>query len=156
MMSRKLTPLMVLALMIAGTVTSCAKRPPTPEIIVETVVLTPTPVPEPTTPTGPVMGGTVSIGQEQEPDKLVAQWSPLSVSYEVSALVNEFLLRYNPESEIVPNLATEVPTEENGGVSADGKTYTFKLRDDVTWHDGEPFPLKDVAFTIEVAADQDR
>ena len=154
-MSRKLISLMVLALMIAGTVTSCAQATPTPEIIVETVVLTPTPVPEPTTPTGPVMGGTVSIGQEQEPDKLVAQWSPLSVSYEVSALVNEFLLRYDPESEIVPNLATEVPTEENGGVSADGKTYTFKLRDDVTWHDGEPFTSKDVAFTIEVAADPD-
>jgi peptide/nickel transport system substrate-binding protein len=159
-MARKLTSLLVLAVVVTGLATSCATstpsaEAPTPEVIIQTVVVPATPAPESTAPTGPVMGGTVTIGQEQEPDKLVAQWTPLTVSYEVSALVNEFLLRYSPESEIVPNLATEVPSIENGGLSEDGLTYTFNLRDDVTWHDGEAFTSKDVAFTIEVAADPD-
>ncbi len=159
-MTRKLAAFAVLALLATGLLTSCATatpgaEAPTPETIIQTVVVEATPAPEPTTPSGPIMGGTVTIGQEQEPDKLVTQWSALTVSYEVSELVNEFLLRYNSDAEIVPNLATEVPSVENGGISADGKTYTFKLRDDVTWHDGEPFTSEDVAFTLEVAADPD-
>ncbi len=48
-----------------------------------------------------------------------------------------------------PELAAEVPTRENGGISADGLTYTFKLRNDVKWHDGTPFTAKDVVYTYE-------
>jgi peptide/nickel transport system substrate-binding protein len=158
-MTRKLAAF-VAVLVILGMLTSCATETPTaevptPESGAETPVVEATATPEPEAPTGPVAGGALTIAQEQEPDKLVSQWSALTVSYEVSALVNEFLLRYNPESEIVPNLATEVPTVENGGLSADGLTYTFNLRDDATWHDGEPFTSADVAFTLEVAADAD-
>jgi peptide/nickel transport system substrate-binding protein len=57
------------------------------------------------------------------------------------------LMKITPEGEYVANLATEVPTRENGGVSEDGLTWTFKLRDDVKWHDGEPFTARDVQFT---------
>jgi peptide/nickel transport system substrate-binding protein len=158
-MTRKLAAFVVV-LVILGMLTSCATEMPTtevptPETGAETPVAEATATSEPEAPTGPVAGGTLTIAQEQEPDKLVSQWSALTVSYEVSGLVNEFLLRYSPESEIVPNLATEVPTVENGGLSADGLTYTFNLRDDATWHDGEPFTSADVAFTLEVAADPD-
>ncbi len=41
----------------------------------------------------------------------------------------------------LPDLAVEVPTEENGGVSADGLTYTIELRDDVVWNVDEPRPV---------------
>ena len=41
----------------------------------------------------------------------------------------------------LPDLAVEVPTEENGGVSADGLTYTIELRDDVMWNVDEPRPV---------------
>ncbi len=51
--------------------------------------------------------------------------------------------------KVRPVLATEVPTVENGGVSKDGKTITYKLRKGVKWSDGKPFTSADVAFTQE-------
>jgi peptide/nickel transport system substrate-binding protein len=51
--------------------------------------------------------------------------------------------------EFVPFLATEVPSVENGGVSADGRTVTFKIRDGVVFHDGTPMTVNDVAFTFQ-------
>ena len=47
----------------------------------------------------------------------------------------------------VPVLATEVPTEANGGISKDGLTITYHLHSGVRWHDGVPFSSKDVKFT---------
>jgi peptide/nickel transport system substrate-binding protein len=49
--------------------------------------------------------------------------------------------------KVVPILATEVPTEANGGISKDGLTITYHLHEGVKWHDGEPFTSKDVKFT---------
>ena len=48
----------------------------------------------------------------------------------------------------MPILATEVPTERNGGISKDGLTITYHLRSGVQWHDGVPFTSKDVKFTL--------
>ena len=59
------------------------------------------------------------------------------------------LVGWNPDGEPYPQLALEVPTLENGGVSADGKAITFNLRPDVKWADGQPFTCEDVRFTIE-------
>ena len=50
----------------------------------------------------------------------------------------------------MPQLATEVPSTENGGISADGKTITVKLRDGVKWSDGEPVTADDVVFTYDM------
>lgn len=50
--------------------------------------------------------------------------------------------------EFVPFLATEVPSVENGGISADGTTVTFNIRDGVVFHDGTPLSVNDVAFTF--------
>ncbi|MEM6448775.1 MAG: ABC transporter substrate-binding protein [Cyanobacteria bacterium P01_D01_bin.105] len=55
------------------------------------------------------------------------------------------LYTYTPgTSDLVPQLATELPT-----ISADGLTYTIPLRDDVTLHDGTPFTAEVMAFSIE-------
>ena len=60
------------------------------------------------------------------------------------------LLDINPDDALAfPSLATQVPTRENGGISQDGLTYTFKLRNDVKWHDGQQFTAKDVVFTYQ-------
>ncbi len=47
----------------------------------------------------------------------------------------------------IPILATEVPTEQNGGISKNGLTITYHLHTGVKWHDGVPFTSKDVKFT---------
>lgn len=47
----------------------------------------------------------------------------------------------------MPDLAVDVPTLQNGGISLDGLTITYKLRSGVTWHDGSPFSAEDVKFT---------
>ena len=47
-------------------------------------------------------------------------------------------------------LATEVPSVENGGISQDGLSWRIKLRPDVKWHDGQPFTADDVKFTLDL------
>ena len=49
---------------------------------------------------------------------------------------------------LIPVLAVEVPTVANGGISPDGMTYTFKIRQDVTFHDGSYLTADDVVFSI--------
>ncbi len=109
------------------------------------------PAPTPAAAAGtPKSGGTLTVGSPQEPDRLWGPFTGLTVAQEVMLLVDGCLVRTNDKLEYVPDLATEVPTMANGGVSADGLTYTFKLRKDVKWHDGKPFTSKDVKFTYDV------
>ncbi|NNG00845.1 MAG: ABC transporter substrate-binding protein [Desulfobacteraceae bacterium] len=59
--------------------------------------------------------------------------------------------------QFVPLLATEVPTMKNGGISADGKTYTFTIRKGVKFHNGEEMTPEDVVYSIKrsMVVDQD-
>src|SRR5215469_10781616 len=65
----------------------------------------------------------------------------------------EPLAAWDPEGNLVPVLAAEIPDFENGGVAADGMSVTWKLKKDVQWHDGQPFTADDVVFNWEYAAD---
>jgi peptide/nickel transport system substrate-binding protein len=47
-----------------------------------------------------------------------------------------------------PILASEVPSVQNGGISSDGKTYTFKIRQGVKFHDGNPLTAEDVRYSL--------
>jgi peptide/nickel transport system substrate-binding protein len=51
----------------------------------------------------------------------------------------------------VPLLAVEVPTLENGGISADGRTYSFRIRKGVKFHEGGELSPEDVAYSIKRA-----
>ena len=85
---------------------------------------------------------TVYLGGE--PDTLDPQRATDTVSIAVLRQIYSTLLSINQELTVEADLAKEVPTVENGGISADGLTYTFKLRDGLTWSDGTP--LKAQAF----------
>ena len=64
-----------------------------------------------------------------------------------ASLILEPLLRVAPDGSLVPTLAAEVPTLENGGFSEDLTTLTYKLNPDIVWSDGTPFTADDVVFT---------
>ena len=66
--------------------------------------------------------------------------------------VYERLVDVGPDGpELIPSLAVEVPTQENGLVSDDRLTYTFPLREGVTFHDGSPFTADDVVYSWQRA-----
>ena len=73
-------------------------------------------------------------------------------TYETVVLNGIFsqLIRMDEAGNLVPDLALEVPTVDNGGISPDGKVFTFHLRKDAKWHDGKPVTAKDVVFTWEM------
>ena len=52
-----------------------------------------------------------------------------------------------------PVLAAEIPSRDNGGLAADGRSVVWKLKRGVTWHDGEPFTADDVIFNWQYAID---
>ena len=57
------------------------------------------------------------------------------------------LLKFDDNLNIVPDIAKEVPTTTNGGISADGLTYTFKLRNDVKFSNGDKVTAKDFIYS---------
>ncbi len=85
----------------------------------------------------------------QEPQILNPYIATQTAAGEVNSAIVEGLLGVAPDGNRFPVLATEVPTVDNGGVSEDGLTITYHLRDDVLWSDGEPFTCDDVLFTFE-------
>jgi len=72
---------------------------------------------------------------------------------EGSRIFYEPLACWDSEGNLLPILAAEIPTRENGGLSADGKSVIWKLKKGVTWHDGQPFTADDCVFTWEYAKD---
>jgi peptide/nickel transport system substrate-binding protein len=61
----------------------------------------------------------------------------------------EPLLSVNAAGVFTPVLAAEVPSRANGGLAADGKSVTYKLKPGVKWADGRPFTADDVVFTYQ-------
>ncbi|PYM20693.1 MAG: peptide ABC transporter substrate-binding protein [Candidatus Rokuibacteriota bacterium] len=70
-----------------------------------------------------------------------------------SRIFYEPLAVWDPEGNLVPVLAAEIPSVQNGAVTKDGKSVTWKLKKNVQWHDGKPFTADDVVFNWEYAAD---
>jgi peptide/nickel transport system substrate-binding protein len=64
-----------------------------------------------------------------------------------ASLILEPLMSYMPDATVIATLVEEVPSVENGGLSEDLSTVTYKILKDVKWSDGEPFTAKDVVFT---------
>jgi peptide/nickel transport system substrate-binding protein len=99
--------------------------------------------------TKPTPSGQVVIGLSQEPTVFDPRRPHIEVDDGVHMALFSALWMVDPQGVMQPRLALEAPTIANGGISADGLTWTVKLRPGVTWHDGVPFTSADVKFTIE-------
>ncbi|MBM4341561.1 MAG: ABC transporter substrate-binding protein [Deltaproteobacteria bacterium] len=93
-------------------------------------------------------GGTVVAAISANPSTLAPSMSyaisPIMVSYTMfNALVD-----YDMKGNMLPELA------ESWDFSSDGKTWTFRLRKGIKWHDGKDFSSADVAFTIKEVAEK--
>lgn len=68
----------------------------------------------------------------------------------LSEMTMAWLIKWDEHNRPYPELATEVPTQTNGGVSRDGLTITYHIRKGVKWSDGAPFDADDVVFSTAV------
>lgn len=92
-------------------------------------------------------GTLVFTGLAGEPDALNPLLSASADLYEFSHLYMSYLVESNDRGELIPELATQVPARQNGGISADGKTYVYHLRSHLRWQDGAPLTSRDVVFS---------
>lgn len=93
--------------------------------------------------------GEVKILYWQAPSIMNPYLSGGTKELEAASLVIEPLARYDQDGAMVPWLAQEVPTVENGGVSADLTQITWKLKPGLMWSDGTPVTSEDVKFSWE-------
>ncbi len=94
------------------------------------------------------------IGYDREPDTL--NRFSTHILEDVQTCIVEGLTVTDERMNVIPVLAKEVPTLENGAVRLrpdGGMDVTWKLRPAVTWHDGHPFTSDDVKFTVEALND---
>jgi peptide/nickel transport system substrate-binding protein len=86
-----------------------------------------------------------------DPDTLDPNLNYETSGGELIMNVAEGLIFYNHTdgTSYVPQLATEVPSLENGGISEDGMTYTFNIRKGVTFHNGNDLTPTDFEYTYE-------
>jgi peptide/nickel transport system substrate-binding protein len=100
-------------------------------------------------------GGTLRLYYWQAPTTLNPHLSAGTKDYSASRITYEPLASYDKEGRLVPFLAAEIPSLENGGVAADGRSVTWKLKPGLVWSDGVPFSADDVLFTYEFATNPD-
>jgi peptide/nickel transport system substrate-binding protein len=86
----------------------------------------------------PEKGGTLNMLGVGDVDYMDPNVTYYSAGYTATRLYSRQLVTFPAEAgkttTVVPDLATELPTTANGGISADGKTYTFHLRSGVKWN----------------------
>ncbi|HLZ70178.1 MAG TPA: peptide ABC transporter substrate-binding protein [Dehalococcoidia bacterium] len=105
------------------------------------------------TPTKRGGGGTLKLLWWQGPTLPQPHINNGTKDFDASRIFYEPLAEFDADANLVPVLAAEIPTVENGAVAKDGTSVTWKLKQGVTWHDGQPFTADDVAFTYQFIAD---
>jgi peptide/nickel transport system substrate-binding protein len=93
--------------------------------------------------------GTLRLLFWQAPTTINPHLSDGEKDQAASRIVYEPLASVDADGALVPFLAAEIPSLDNGGVAADGRSVTWKLKQGVQWADGEPFTADDVVFTYE-------
>ena len=98
-------------------------------------------------------GGQLKVLWWQAPTLLNPHFATGTKDQDGSRIFYEPLASFDPEGNLFAVLAAEVPSVQNGGVSKDGRSVTWKLKKGVTWHDGKPFTAADVVFNWEFVKD---
>jgi peptide/nickel transport system substrate-binding protein len=98
-------------------------------------------------------GGALRVLWWQGPTLLNPHFATGTKEQDAARIFHEPLARWDPDGDLQPVLAAEVPDRENGGLAADGKSVTWKLKRGVSWHDGKPFTADDVVFNWQYASD---
>src|SRR6266849_3773305 len=98
-------------------------------------------------------GGALKLLYWQAPTLLNPHFAVGTKDQEGSRIFYEPLAGWDADGNLGPMIAEEIPDIENGGLSRDGTSVTWKLKKDVKWHDGKPFTADDVVFNWEYAAD---
>jgi peptide/nickel transport system substrate-binding protein len=86
----------------------------------------------------------------QEPDVLNPLYTNMWFSSITQQIWNCWAWDFDDQNNPHPVLVKEMPSEENGGISPDGRVITMKLRDDIVWSDGKPITSEDFVFTYEM------
>lgn len=119
-------------------------------IIVASIVAIPFTIYDHFTVSVPAYGGSLTegiVGQPRHINPVLAQAN--SSDRDLSGLIYSGLLKYNPDGKLVPDLA------DHYEVSSDGLNYTFYIKDDATWQDGQPVTADDVVYTIQTVQNPD-
>jgi len=91
------------------------------------------------------------IAASGDPKGLNPAFAAATPTLELSAFIFSYTVRYDDHAKPVPDAISEIPTTENGGVSKDGLTLTYKLRHGIKWHDGQgELTCKDMRATWQM------
>jgi len=105
------------------------------------------------TPTRRGGGGPLKALWWQAPTLLNPHFATGTKDQDAARIFYEPLAGFDPDGNVVPVLAAQVPSIDNGGVARDGTWVIWNLKKGVVWHDGKPFTADDVVFNWEYAAD---
>ncbi len=105
------------------------------------------------TPTKAGGGGTLKLLWWQGPTLLNPHFAVGTKDQDGSRLFYEPLAGWDPDGNLVPILAAEIPSVEGGTVDKDLKWVVWKLKQGVKWHDGQPFTADDCVFNAQYATD---
>ncbi len=96
-------------------------------------------------------GGLLKILYWQAPTLLNPHFAVGTKDQDASRVFYEPLAGWDPDGNLMPVLAAEIPSKENDGLAEDGRSVVWKLKRGVKWHDGMPFTADDVVFNWEYA-----
>ena len=136
---------------VTETVTEDGQDVEVTRIVTEEVVVTATPVPAAPvdfTSANPDTYTRLQFGDVDTMDPALA-YDTASAQLIENTMEGLIYYNYKDANSFVPALALEVPSVENGGISEDGLTYTFNIREGVTFHEGGTLEPHDVAYTFQ-------
>ena len=97
-------------------------------------------------------GGLLKVIWWQGPTLLNPHFAVGTKDQDACRLFYEPLAAWDREGNLSPKLAASIPSREDGTLAADGKSVTWKIKQGVRWHDGQPLTADDVVFTWAYAS----